>query len=181
MKDLALHILDIVQNSIRANSSLIRIEIIADLSEDYLDMIITDDGNGMKPDLLSRATDPFTTTRTTRKTGFGLPLLKFHAELTGGNVSLTSQEGLGTTVRARFGLTHPDRQPLGDLAGVFVLLISSNPAIEFELIYRMSGESFRCTVKELREALETERFDNPAMMKEIRNYINNNLVDIVVT
>ena len=178
MKSLALNIMDIVQNSIRADASLIKISIEENTSADYLEIKIEDNGKGMNPELLKIADDPFTTTRQTRKIGLGLPLLKFHAELTGGHLQTESTEGAGTSVTARFGLSHPDRQPLGDMAGIMVLLITSNPGIDFEYRHSTGSGIFSVSAAELKNTLEIERLEDPRLLNEVKEYINVNLGNI---
>ena len=104
MKELSLHILDIAQNSIAAGCTLLELSLTE--REGLLTLVIADDGRGMSPDFLAAVTDPFTTTRTTRKIGLGLPLLRLAAEQTGGGLSIGSTVGVGTTVTACFRTDH---------------------------------------------------------------------------
>ena len=55
-----------------------------------LSIKIIDDGCGMDAETLEKVTDPFYTSRTTRKVGLGIPLMKQNAELTGGEVKIAS-------------------------------------------------------------------------------------------
>lgn len=133
MKELSLHILDVAQNSVAAGAS--RLELA--LSEDpagWLTVTITDNGRGMAPEFLSRVTDPFTTTRTTRKVGMGLALYLLAAQQTGGTLRLDSTPGQGTAVTAVFDRKHLDCPPLGDLASTVALIIQGSP--ELEVHYR---------------------------------------------
>ena len=116
MKDLSSHMMDIVQNSIRAEASWIQIRICEDPEADLFLIEIQDNGCGMDEATLARVRDPFFTSRTVRKVGLGIPLLQQNAERTGGKVSIVSQPGQGTTLTARFGHSHLDRPPLGDVA-----------------------------------------------------------------
>ena len=131
MKELSLNILDIAQNSVKAEADFIRITI--DEQGSSLVLTIADNGYGMKKDFLENVLDPFTTTRTTRKVGLGLPLLKMAAEGTGGSLSITSvhreedEEHCGTTVKATFFTDHIDCPPLGDIVSTLVLLIQNAP------------------------------------------------------
>ena len=131
MKELSLNILDIVQNSIRAKANEISIMINESLSEDIYQIIIRDNGKGIPEDILRNVTDPFVTTRTKRRMGLGLSLLKYHAELTEGGLEINSKVGKGTEVKVNFSFRHIDRQPLGDIAGVLVILMASNKDINF--------------------------------------------------
>lgn len=131
MKELSLHILDIAENSAKAGAGLIGISITE--KGGILTLRITDDGCGMKPEMLSRVTDPFTTSRTTRKVGLGLPLLRLAAEQTGGSLEITSRhidefpEDHGTVVTAVFDTRHIDSPPLGDVISTIVTLIQGHP------------------------------------------------------
>ncbi len=131
MKELSLNILDIVQNSIRAKADEITIGIRESVRDDLFRITITDNGAGIPEKILANVTDPFVTTRTKRRMGLGLPLLKYHAELTGGKLEISSQSGEGTEIKADFSFRHFDRQPLGDIVGVLILLIASNENINF--------------------------------------------------
>ena len=132
MKELSLNILDIAQNSIKANAALIEIFICE--TDETLSFTVKDDGKGMTADFLSRVTDPFTTTRTTRKVGLGLPLLKMEAEMTGGSFSIKSKseteyEDHGTEVFASFNKKSIDYIPLGDIVGTLCVLISGAESV----------------------------------------------------
>ena len=128
MKELSLHVLDVAQNSISAGATRLELTLTEDAGG-WLTVVIADNGRGMTPEFLSRATDPFTTTRTTRKVGLGLPLYRMAAEQTGGTLDIQSAEGVGTTVTARFDRKHLDCPPLGDLAGTVALLIQGSPEL----------------------------------------------------
>ena len=127
MKELSLHILDIAQNSISAGCT--RLELSLTEQDGQLTLVIGDNGRGMTPEFLSSVTDPFTTTRTTRKVGLGLPLLRMAAEQTGGSLAIESTVGVGTTVTVRFCSGHIDCPPLGDMAGTVALLVQGAPEV----------------------------------------------------
>lgn len=127
MRDLSLHLLDIAENSVRAEATLVTIRITIDTVRDLLTLAVQDDGYGMSPELLAKVKSPFTTTRTTRPIGLGIPMLMENAQATGGGVEIDSVEGQGTTLTATFGYTHIDRPPLGDLVGTLVTLVAATP------------------------------------------------------
>jgi histidinol phosphatase-like PHP family hydrolase len=138
MEDLSLHILDIAQNSLEAGASLIEIEILEDLREDLLTLLIRDNGRGMDPKTLAKATDPFFTTRTTRRVGMGLPLLAAATKATGGTLGIDTKPGLGTTIRATFQHRHLDRAPLGDIETTLMVLLAGQP--DKDICFRHSVE-----------------------------------------
>ena len=117
MKELSLHILDIVKNSVKAKADLIEIKIDEDRAGNRLVIEIIDDGCGMSEEFLKRVRDPFTTTRTTRKVGMGIPLFEMAAVMAGGSFDISSKVGEGTKVAAVFAYDSIDRAPLGDMVG----------------------------------------------------------------
>ncbi|GAO30121.1 ATP-binding protein [Geofilum rubicundum] len=117
MKDVSQHLLDIVGNSLRAGASLIEVGMEILEREEALVLSIRDNGCGMSPEMVATVTDPFITSRSTRKVGLGLPFLKMNAEQTGGSIKVESEEGKGTLVEARFYYHHIDCVPMGDLKG----------------------------------------------------------------
>jgi len=182
MKDLSLHILDIVQNSIRAKASLIEIEILEFTESDQLTIIITDNGCGMSPEQLSRAIDPFYTSRTTRKVGLGLSLYKQNAEMAGGSFKLESEPGKGTKVTASFGLSHVDRPVMGDLTGTLLLLIT-DPKIESEYVFKHQTKegSFDLDTRQIRQTLENVPISHPEVRMFLKEMIQENLEQIQIS
>lgn len=152
MKELSLHILDIAQNSLSAGAH--RLVLSLEEGPDLLRLVLSDDGRGMPPGLLATAADPFTTTRTTRRVGMGLPFLLLAARQTGGSVELESHPGEGTSVTACFRPGHIDCPPLGDMASTISLLVQGLPE-ETELTYIHSTPrgSFRFDTGEVRTVL----------------------------
>ena len=117
MLELALHVLDILQNAVEAGATHVDLAVLEDEPSDRLTITVIDDGRGMDEETTRRVLDPFYTTRTTRHVGLGLPLYSAAAEGAGGGLTILSHPGEGTTIEASFQLSHPDRQPLGDMAG----------------------------------------------------------------
>ncbi len=155
MKDLSLHILDIVQNSITAGAEHITVSLVE--SEHLRTLTVQDDGRGMAPEFLRQVTDPFTTTRTTRKVGLGLPLLKMAAELSGGQLDVDSTEGVGTRVIATFDPNSIDCLPLGDLAESVAVLVQGLPeTLDLSYIHRVPWGEFDFHTKEIRDVLGAE-------------------------
>jgi hypothetical protein len=181
MKTLALNILDIVQNSIRAKADQVSISITESVTDDLYQICIGDNGTGIPKEILNNVTNPFVTTRTRRRMGLGLPLLKYHAEITGGSLEIISEENGGTFVKADFSHSHIDRQPLGDIAGVIRILIASNPGIEFCYNHKTDTGSYCFSTKDTKEALETEELTCQALLQDIREMINYNLTTINVS
>lgn len=151
MEDLSLHILDIVENSIRACAKKIEIKIIEEKKKDLLTIEIIDDGKGMDEKTLKNVLDPFFTTKNTRKVGLGLSLLAQSAEESGGSIEIESKPGQGTKVKATFGYSHIDRKPLGDIYESLKVLIIANPDINFIYKYQKDDVGYRLDTKEIKK------------------------------
>jgi hypothetical protein len=152
MEDLALHILDITQNSIEAGATEIEIELQEDPAADRLVIEIRDNGPGMDREMLSRVTDPFFTTRKTRRVGMGLPLLSEAARAAGGRLEIESAPGLGSRVRAVFRYHHIDRAPVGDIETTLMVLLAGRPDLAIRFKHAVGGETFELDTRELRSA-----------------------------
>jgi anti-sigma regulatory factor (Ser/Thr protein kinase) len=181
MKELALHILDIVHNAISAKATLIEIAICESEKDDVLTLTIADNGRGIAPAMLATVTDAYTTTRTTRKVGMGLPLLRQNAEQSGGGVTVESEVGKGTTVKALFGLNHIDRPPLGEISGVIVDLAASRPEIEFVYRHTTATDSYCFDTREVKEALDGMPMADAQIRRYLIGMIDENLDEIKAT
>jgi len=181
MKDLSLHILDIVQNSIRAKATLVEIDVTEQPEENKLTIRITDDGSGMSPEEVKKAIDPFYTSRTTRKVGLGLSLFKQNAEQTDGNFSIESELEKGTCVTATFGLNHLDRPVMGDLAGVLLLLICAPDAIDYVFKHQTPAGEFVLDTREIKQTLENVPISHPEIREFLKEMITGNLEQIQIS
>ena len=173
MKELALNILDIAKNSVKAGAAHIGISIVEEGA--LRTLTIRDDGSGIPEEMLRTVMDPFTTTRTTRRVGMGLPLLKDAAEQTGGRVEILSRQGEahGTVVTATFFTDHIDCVPMGDLATTMVTLIQGSPDVDFVLTYRTAAGEKSLDTAVMREILGQEvPLNTPAVLLWIRDQID---------
>jgi len=178
MTEISLNILDIAQNSVRAEASLIEIEVAADSGKDILSVLIKDNGKGMTKEQAQKVTDPFFTTRTTRKIGLGIPFFKLAAESTGGSFSIVSEPGKGTSVRAEFVLSSIDRMPLGDITSTIHALVTLNSSIDFVYTYTHDGRSFTLDTREFREILGSGiEFSAPEISSYIKDYLYENTAE----
>ena len=175
MKDISMHIMDILQNSIRAKADLIQLNVTEDAAADTLTLEFIDNGCGMSGETLSKVLNPFFTTRTTRKVGLGLSLLKQNAEQTGGSLDIQSKLGEGTTVRAVFGLSHWDRQPMGDLPGTVILTVSAHPEIRFIFRYQSETIDFVFDTEEVNEVLDGASLQDPSVVRDLKELVEANL------
>ncbi len=175
MKELSLNILDIVENSVKAKATLT--EILIEEKDERLILTIKDDGCGMTEEVLKTVTDPFYTTRTTRKVGLGLPLLKLEAEMTGGSMEVESthisvdSEHHGTTVSAVFYENHIDCVPLGDTVETIATLIQGHPDTDFLFVHSFDDKEVRLDTRELREVLEGVPLNTYEVIKWIKEFI----------
>ncbi len=178
MTELSLNVLDIANNSIRANASLIEITVRINSLTDTLTIRIADNGCGMSKEQLDKVEDPFYTTRTTRSVGLGIPFFKQEALDTGGSFNMESTEGKGTTVTATFGLSHIDRMPLGDINSTIYTLIIANTQIDFMYTYGLDGKEFTLDTRELRQILGDIPFHTPQVAGYIKEYLKENQEDV---
>ncbi len=171
MDEIALHILDLVQNSIAAGAAHVTVEV--EESDGWLTVRIADDGCGMDEDMAHRAQDPFTTTRTTRKVGLGIPLCKASCEAAGGTLTLESRPRQGTTVTCRWQLPHIDRPPLGDMAGTVFTLVMTNPTLELCYRHRVGEKEFGFDTAQVRAILDGVPLDHP----DVRDWLRQHLIE----
>ena len=174
MRELSLNVLDIAQNSVSANASLIEIELIENTETHDLLIGIYDNGKGMTPEQVENVRDPFFTTRTTRKVGMGIPLFKFAAEMTGGRLDIESEVGVGTRVRAYFRTDHLDFTPIGDMASTMISLITMNLHIDFLYRRKLDEKEFTVDTRQLKEILGDVPLNEPSIAMWITDYINEN-------
>ncbi len=181
MKELSLNILDIAQNSIKANASLLEIALCE--TDDTLTITITDDGCGMSAEMLKNVTDPFCTTRKTRKVGMGLPFYKMQAEMTGGNLTIKSKSieeypnDHGTVVTALFYKNHIDYTPLGDIISTIVTIVqgwSDKTELLFTHVYKESGLDVSLDTREMKEALGGVPLSEPDVLMWITEFLKEN-------
>lgn len=175
MNDLSLHIIDIIQNSLSAGADHIRLTVDENLPADTLTIIVEDNGKGMSAGQLERLSDPFFTSRTTRKVGMGIPLFRQSAEQAGGSLNVESEEGKGTKVTAVFQHGHIDRPPLGDLANSFILMVSANPEVGIDLCYRYNTQEYRFESAEVKEVLGDMPLNEPAVVKMLTEMVAENI------
>jgi hypothetical protein len=176
MREIALHLLDIAENSAAAESTKVSIEVHEDLFNDRLTACVIDDGRGMDAETAQNVQDPFYTTRTTRNVGLGIPLLKLAAEQAEGRFSLQSEPGKGTRVEAEFRHSNIDRMPLGDLASTFLTVLISHPKIDWTFKYQVTendGQSrdFVFESAELRSELGEIPLTEPEVLAFVRGML----------
>ena len=170
-----MNVLDVAENSMRAQAKNVTIKVIEDSAADKLSILIEDDGCGMSEEQVAQVTDPFFTTRTTRKVGLGVPLFKMAAEMSGGEFSITSKPGVGTKTCASFGLTNIDRMPLGDMASTMQLLICSHEDVNVMYTHIVDGREFFVSTDQLKEVLDGVSLETPEIRIFVGEYLRENI------
>lgn len=171
MKELSLHILDIIENSINAKATTIKLRIFEDLKDNLLIIEIKDNGKGMNKEMLSKVLDPFVTSRTTRRVGLGLSLTKLAANQCAGDLVIDSTENEGTSVLITFQYGHIDRAPIGNMADTVVSMILANENIDYEYIHKVNDKEFIFNTKEIKESLEGVSVTEIDIIAWIKEYI----------
>lgn len=171
MRELSLNVMDVAQNSIRAEAKLVAITVNESDKNDRLSISIEDNGCGMTEEQVKKVVDPFFTTRTTRKVGLGIPLFKLSAEQTGGSFDIKSQVGKGTVTKANYVKSHVDMTPLGDINSTIEILIRCNPDTDFVFTHSTDNGSFTLDTRELREILGDVSLDTPDVLEWINQYL----------
>jgi len=179
MPEISLNILDVTENSIKAEADQIEIVVAANTLEDTLSIWINDNGKGMSKAQLELVQDPFYTTRTTRRVGLGVPFLKQAALGTEGSFKIDSELGKGTKLEAVFKLSHIDRMPLGDMTATIHALVTFNEEIYFQYTYQVDENQFVLDTKAFREILGEEvSFREPEVSKFIQEYLEINKKEV---
>jgi anti-sigma regulatory factor (Ser/Thr protein kinase) len=180
VRELALHLLDIAENSVAAKAQNITISVNEDHQADRLQMSVIDDGCGMDEATVARVIDPFFTSRTTRKVGLGLPFLKQAAEACNGDMQIYSTPGKGTQVKVEFQHSHIDRMPLGDLAGTFLSLLIASPEINWDFNYMVDGKEFKFESQPVTQALQGVSLTEPSILTYLRESIESGVADVLL-
>ncbi|MDO5303261.1 MAG: ATP-binding protein [Clostridia bacterium] len=174
LPEISLNILDISQNSIKAGAKLIEILVEIDRAKETLLFEIRDNGCGMNEEQVTNVVDPFFTSRTTRKVGLGIPFLKQAAEGTGGEFSIQSKVGVGTTVSALFHTDNIDCMPLGDITETIWSIVTMNDNLDFVYTYRCDGKEFQLDTREIRNIVGDISFSVPEVSSFIKDFLKEN-------
>jgi len=176
MNELSLNALDIAQNSIVAEATLVEIDVEENRGSDLITIRVRDNGKGMGEDFLKAVEDPFITTRTTRRIGLGISFLKEAAEMTGGSIELKSEPGVGTTVTAYFVMGNIDRQPIGNLTETIITLVTLNTDIDFIIRYKVDANEFVFSTQEVKELLgEDVSLNSPQIVVFLTEYVKEHI------
>jgi hypothetical protein len=185
MREIALHLLDIAENSASADSTKVSLVVQEDLANDRLTTFVIDNGCGMDAETVQNVQDPFYTTRTTRNVGLGIPLLKLAAEQAEGRFNLRSEPGKGTRLEAEFRHSNIDRMPLGDLASTFLTVLISHPQIDWTFDYQVTEENgqirdFVFESADLKSELQGVSLTEPEVLAFVRGMIEEGVESVAL-
>ena len=178
MRELSLHLLDIAENSVAANASQVKIVVVEDSRTDLLQMSVEDNGKGMDAEMVAKVVDPFVTSRTTRKVGLGIPLLKEAAEACNGFLKIDSKVGIGTTIFVQFQRSNIDRMPLGNLEDTFFQLLVSNPSIHWIFEYKVNEAVFEFDDAPIKAELGDLPLTEPSILGFLRETLTTGIHDL---
>jgi len=184
MREIALHLLDIAENSVAANAKNIMLAVCENLQGDQLTASVIDDGKGMSAEMAASVVDPFVTSRTTRKVGLGIPLFKTAAEACNGKLVINSEIGKGTRLDVEFQHSHIDRMPLGDLPCTMLTLFVAYPQIHWLFDYSVipasgkSEEKFVFDTQPVMAELGDMSLTEPSVLAFIREYIEDGVARV---
>lgn len=182
MREIALHLLDIAENSVAADASQICISVTESLIDDKLIASVRDNGKGMDSGLLQIVTDPFVTSRTTRKVGLGIPLLKAAAEACNGHLIIKSKPGEGTYLEVEFQRNHIDRMPLGDISGSILTLVIAYPHINWRFNYKIiqpaEEKEFSFDDTPIKECLQDISLCEPEVLSYLRELLDGEVSEL---
>ena len=178
MEDLAMQILELLMNSIQAGASRIVLKILDSAAKDLISIELEDNGCGMSEEMVARVTDPFTTSRKTRKVGLGVAFFKGMTELCNGDFEIKSRLGEGTVINAGLQRSHMDTPPMGDLGQMIMYCIQANEACDYSLSYATDEGEFIFESREIREIMEGVSLNEPEVLIWIREYVDENISNL---
>jgi len=177
MRDLSLHILDLIENSIRAGASIVSVTIAGNLQEDKLEITVEDNGPGINASF-DAITDPFYTTKEGKRTGLGLSLLRAAAERAGGELTMRKSELGGVAVKATMALGHVDRCPLGDLATTLSSVVCTNPELDLRCRFCVGDREYIVLVPEVVKESRVGQCRGLAVARRVSEKVNEVLASL---
>lgn len=178
MEDLAMHLLEILVNSVSAGAKKIILKMIESTKRDVIEMSIEDDGKGMDQKQAEEFVNPFRTSRTTRSIGLGLSFLKGLADQCHGSFSIQSQKGVGTKVNCSVQRSFIDTPPIGDMGQTLMSVIQANENIHLVFVYELDGQQFLFDTDEIHKQLEGVSLLEPNILLWIHDYINTGIASL---
>jgi hypothetical protein len=178
--DLSLHILDLMENSIRAEATVIAVTVAADPERDRLTIAVEDDGRGLSVPA-AVAADPFYTTKAGKRTGLGLSLFRDAAEQAGGSLVIGRSNLGGAAVRAEMRLSHVDRAPLGDLAATLSSVVCTNPGLDVRCRLQVGDRAEEVRVSEIAKGLPVGACRGLVVARQVSERIRNGVAALQLT
>ncbi len=175
VEDLCFHLVDLVQNSVAAGARTIRLSVSESTRLDTLTLEVADDGRGMDTLTLSRSQDPFFTSKSFKKVGLGIPLLKATTQACRGGFRITSRPGRGTRIRARLQKSHLDCPPLGNLEETLLALLLSLEPVNIRFTYRNDEGNFSLASEDIHGQVGDLHFSHPEVHRFLKSYIHEEL------
>ncbi|GIW49370.1 MAG: histidine kinase [Caloramator sp.] len=177
MRELSLHIMDIIENSISADATLIELYIEENLLKNTFTIKIKDNGKGIDEEMLKNITDPFVTSRTTRRVGLGLSLFETTCLRCNGSLKVYSKVNVGTEVVAIMEHSNIDRPPLGKIEETVVSVLL-NPSIDLVYEHIYNDKKFVLDSREIKKILGSDEINTPEVLLWIKDFIKENLKEI---
>ncbi|CQR72494.1 sensory histidine kinase AtoS [Sporomusa ovata DSM 2662] len=178
MREISLHILDLVQNSIEAGATAAKLEIIEDIIGNSMIIRVSDNGRGMNKKMRQLVIDPFITTRTTRRVGLGLPLMDMSTKRCGGYLNIDSIQGQGTVIEAMYQHSHLDRPPMGNLVETIKSILVANPVLQFSYHHTVNNKSLLISSHEITDILDGIPLTQPDVLIWLHGYLSENIANL---
>lgn len=178
MREISLHLLDLVQNSIEAGATSVKLEINENLNSDKMIIRVMDNGRGMDEKLRQLVIDPFITTRTTRRIGLGLPLMDMSTKRCGGYLDVDSTPGKGTVVEAMYQHSHLDRPPMGNLVETVKSILVANPELDFIYDHTVNDRRFTVSSRDLADTLDGIPLTQPDVLVWLNGYLSDHIANL---
>lgn len=172
MREISLNIMDLAQNSVKANATLIEITVVSSIKDNIIEFTIADNGCGMTETELNQVIDPFFTSRTSRRVGLGIPFCKLACDQADGKFEITSNKNIGTTLKASFKYDHIDRQPMGDLASAILFTSTADNEIDVVFKYNADEIDFIFDTREVKAVLEGVPLNTPEVFEYLKEMLN---------
>lgn len=178
MREISLHILDLIQNSIEAGATAAKLEIIEDIIGNSMIIRISDNGRGMNKKMRQLVIDPFITTRTTRRVGLGLPLMDMSTKRCGGYLKIDSIPGQGTVIEAMYQHNHLDRPPMGNLVETIKSILVASPVLQFSYYHTVNNKSLSISSHEIADVLDGIPLTQPDILIWLHGYLSDNIANL---
>ena len=172
MQDLAMQIMEIMQNSISAHASAITLQFTDSMKDNRITFKISDNGSGMSEDTVKKITNPFITSRMTRKIGMGLAFLKQTCDQCDGSLEIVSRLQKGTAVTAVLRRDCIDTPPTGDLGELMMECIQANEKIAYRFEYRSDQGCFSFDTDSVVKELDGVSICEPNILLWIKEFVN---------